>query len=134
MLAQGASVVGGCAADCCAVVAPLPLRKPQRNAKMIGALRLWRAKTRFRKSKRMSQRLGGSESDPGKARQTSGDATLQGTSGSRFGLKIAKLASRRSEHRKVVEMRRHFPQGRFGPVYDSAPLRPHGFRDGCPRE
>jgi hypothetical protein len=51
MLAQGASVVGGCAADCCAVVAPLPLRKPRRNAKLTGALRLWRVKTRFRKFK-----------------------------------------------------------------------------------
>ena len=117
MLAQGASVVGGCAADCCAVVAPLPLRKPRRNAKLTGALRLWRAKTRFGKSKpnvaktwRIRER-----STQGLA-DHSRDTTLQGTISSRFGLKVTKLASRRSEHRNVVEMHRHFPQGRLGPM------------------
>jgi len=37
--------------------------------------------------------------------------------------KIAKLASRHSERdegQQVIEMRRHFPHGRFGPIYESS--------------
>jgi hypothetical protein len=125
MLVQGPRWAGGYAADCCVVVRLLPLRKPQRNAQLTSTLRMGqnpqtKSKTNAAKARRIRETSAQGPADHSR------DATLQDTISSRFGLKITKLASRRSEHRNVVEMRRHFPQGRFGPMseWPSSTRRP----------
>jgi hypothetical protein len=108
----------------CCCRASVPLRKPQRNAQLTGALRVWRPKTARKIQTECRKDLADPRVIHARPADHSRDTTLQSTISSRFGLKITKLASRRSEHRNVVEMPRHFPQGRFGSMSEWPTIHP----------
>jgi hypothetical protein len=88
----------------------VPLRKPHVKRTSTATPRISRAKIRKNKLQNQPQRVGEPARDP---------STLQSRMTWAIALKLATLASRQSEldeRRHVIEMRRHFPHGRFGPM------------------